>query len=289
MPPRAPSRPRAPPPAASAPAPAPPRRTPVYLFVPNLIGYARVLALLAALALSSRAGAFFWLYLLSYALDAADGPAARALGQTSRFGATLDMVTDRVSTAALLALLAGAAAARGARGAAAGALALLALDVGAHWFQTAAAGAARAASHKALPGEHALVAWYYRRANLFAVCLLAEAHLAAALLLSRAAADGAPLGVAALAWAPWPGAGPAAAAAAARVPRALLDALLPALPPPGAAHADAAAAWLAALTLPAYALKQVISLLQLASAAGRLVDVDEAERGAAEVGRGRGR
>jgi CDP-diacylglycerol--inositol 3-phosphatidyltransferase len=35
------------------------------------------------------------LYGLSCLLDAVDGQAARALGQTSKFGAVLDMVTDR--------------------------------------------------------------------------------------------------------------------------------------------------------------------------------------------------
>ena len=35
------------------------------------------------------------LYSVSCLLDAVDGQAARALGQTSKFGAVLDMVTDR--------------------------------------------------------------------------------------------------------------------------------------------------------------------------------------------------
>lgn len=34
-------------------------------------------------------------YSISCLLDAVDGQAARALGQTSKFGAILDMVTDR--------------------------------------------------------------------------------------------------------------------------------------------------------------------------------------------------
>jgi hypothetical protein len=68
----------------------------VFLFVPNLIGYSRVI--LAAISL------FFMpihpkfctvLYTISCLLDAVDGQAARALGQASKFGAVLDMVTDR--------------------------------------------------------------------------------------------------------------------------------------------------------------------------------------------------
>lgn len=68
----------------------------VFLFVPNLIGYARII--LAALALTympEHPRYCTLLYGLSCLLDAVDGQAARALGQTSKFGAVLDMVTDR--------------------------------------------------------------------------------------------------------------------------------------------------------------------------------------------------
>jgi CDP-diacylglycerol--inositol 3-phosphatidyltransferase len=44
-------------------------------------------------------------YILSQGLDAADGFAARMLGQSSDFGAVLDMVTDRASTACLCIVL----------------------------------------------------------------------------------------------------------------------------------------------------------------------------------------
>ena len=45
-------------------------------------------------------------YIVSFALDLFDGMAARRFNQTSRFGAVLDMVTDRCSTAVMLAVLA---------------------------------------------------------------------------------------------------------------------------------------------------------------------------------------
>ncbi|TPX59818.1 CDP-diacylglycerol---inositol 3-phosphatidyltransferase [Powellomyces hirtus] len=45
------------------------------------------------------------LYSISCLLDAADGQAARYFGQTSRFGAVLDMVTDRSTTSCLLVYL----------------------------------------------------------------------------------------------------------------------------------------------------------------------------------------
>ena len=87
----------------------------IFLFVPNLIGwyfypfffphaqrynldpgYTRII--LAGLALhymSYHPKYCTLLYCLSCLLDAVDGQAARALGQTSKFGAVLDMVTDR--------------------------------------------------------------------------------------------------------------------------------------------------------------------------------------------------
>ncbi|KAJ7940697.1 CDP-alcohol phosphatidyltransferase-domain-containing protein [Mycena leptocephala] len=68
----------------------------VFLFVPNLIGYTRII--LAGLSLhfmSYHPIRCTIAYCVSCLLDAVDGHAARALGQTSKFGAVLDMVTDR--------------------------------------------------------------------------------------------------------------------------------------------------------------------------------------------------
>ncbi|WFD27422.1 CDP-diacylglycerol--inositol 3-phosphatidyltransferase [Malassezia nana] len=61
----------------------PVKRENVFLFVPNLIV----------------------LYCISCLLDAFDGMFARMLNQSSRFGAVLDMVTDRCTTACLLCFL----------------------------------------------------------------------------------------------------------------------------------------------------------------------------------------
>jgi len=68
----------------------------VYLFVPNIIGYVRVLtAALSFYYMPNHPRMCFVLYAISCLLDAVDGQAARALGQTSKFGAVLDMVVDR--------------------------------------------------------------------------------------------------------------------------------------------------------------------------------------------------
>jgi CDP-diacylglycerol--inositol 3-phosphatidyltransferase len=114
------------------------RRTPVWLFVPNLIGYVRVVTGLAAFAYAFDGpapgvpawAAFFVLYGISYALDAVDGVAARALKQTSQFGAVLDMVTDRFCTAGLLAVLS-----RLYPSMQAAFLYLMVLDIVSHWAQ----------------------------------------------------------------------------------------------------------------------------------------------------------
>lgn len=78
------------------PLPTPPQ--PPVAYVPNLIGYVRVvLSVWAATLATSKAStmAFVYAYVASYALDAFDGLAARMLGQQSKIGAALDMVTDR--------------------------------------------------------------------------------------------------------------------------------------------------------------------------------------------------
>ena len=59
-------------------------------------GYARiVLAGFSLHYMKTHPNTCTLLYGVSCLLDAVDGQAARALGQTSKFGAVLDMVTDR--------------------------------------------------------------------------------------------------------------------------------------------------------------------------------------------------
>ncbi|KAK7693355.1 CDP-diacylglycerol-inositol 3-phosphatidyltransferase [Cerrena zonata] len=68
----------------------------VFLFVPNLIGYFRIILAGVALHFMNYHPKYCTIaYGISCLLDAADGHAARALKQTSKFGAVLDMVTDR--------------------------------------------------------------------------------------------------------------------------------------------------------------------------------------------------
>lgn len=78
----------------------------VYLFVPNLIGYARiVLAVVSFYYMPFDHVKATLCYLISGFLDAIDGHAARWLNQASKFGAMLDQLTDRCATMCLLVVL----------------------------------------------------------------------------------------------------------------------------------------------------------------------------------------
>ncbi|MCC0176311.1 CDP-alcohol phosphatidyltransferase family protein [Waterburya agarophytonicola K14] len=80
----------------------------VFLFVPNIIGYARFLFYLIAFICHSLGS---WqlcigFYAFAFILDEFDGRAARAYNQSSNFGAALDMVADRSATAGFCLILA---------------------------------------------------------------------------------------------------------------------------------------------------------------------------------------
>lgn len=80
----------------------------IFLFLPNIIGYLRIF-LYAISFISHTLGHWLWclvFYLIAFLLDELDGLAAISLEQTSQFGATLDMVTDRTATAGLCVILA---------------------------------------------------------------------------------------------------------------------------------------------------------------------------------------
>ncbi|CAK8698038.1 unnamed protein product [Clavelina lepadiformis] len=79
----------------------------IFLFVPNVIGYARIiLAIISFYYMPSDYVKAVFCYLLSGFLDAFDGHAARLLNQGTKFGAMLDQLTDRAATACLLVTLA---------------------------------------------------------------------------------------------------------------------------------------------------------------------------------------
>ena len=126
----------------------------------NCISYTRIVLLLASVV-QSQNNWFFPLYAVSYTLDAFDGYVARLLNETSQFGAVMDMVTDRVSTALLLSLLQKPFW-----------LFVMILDISSHWVYTHSI--ERTKSHK--NSNHKFLSWYYTPVNLFLVCFFTELY-----------------------------------------------------------------------------------------------------------------
>ncbi|KAL5366787.1 CDP-diacylglycerol-inositol 3-phosphatidyltransferase isoform 1 [Cryptosporidium parvum] len=77
----------------------------ILLYIPNLIGYLRILLGLTPLIISTE---YYYISILFYGisqiLDAFDGYFARLLSQETKFGAILDMITDRCSTVIIIIL-----------------------------------------------------------------------------------------------------------------------------------------------------------------------------------------
>lgn len=74
----------------------------VFLYYGNIVGYLRLFLLLFAFYHSRHWTWFVTLYASSFLLDMLDGAVARAFQQTSRFGAAMDIFTDKMSTPGLL-------------------------------------------------------------------------------------------------------------------------------------------------------------------------------------------
>ncbi|KAL3271223.1 hypothetical protein HHI36_021719 [Cryptolaemus montrouzieri] len=79
----------------------------IFLFVPNIIGYARILfALISFYFMTSDCAIAIICYVISALLDAIDGHAARYFNQSTKFGAMLDQLMDRCGTMCLCTALA---------------------------------------------------------------------------------------------------------------------------------------------------------------------------------------
>ncbi|KAL2155542.1 hypothetical protein VTH82DRAFT_284 [Thermothelomyces myriococcoides] len=156
----------------------------IFLLWPNIIGYSRIILAVASLyymPLHPRTCSL--LYSVSCLLDALDGFAARYFEQSTRFGAVLDMVTDRCTTSCLLVFLSSAFP-RWAiifQG-------LIALDFASHYmhmYATLAMGGSET-SHKNVDKSRSriLSLYYTNKAVLFIACTLNEAFFIALYLLS---------------------------------------------------------------------------------------------------------
>lgn len=143
----------------------------IFLFIPNLIGYSRVIFALASLFYMQWHPKYCTvLYCLSCLLDALDGVAARRYGQTSKFGAVLDMVTDRCTTSSLICFLCVAYPR----------LAiffqlLVSLDLASHYMHMYAMLTAGSTSHKKVGKESYILNLYYTNNKvLFLFCAFNE-------------------------------------------------------------------------------------------------------------------
>jgi CDP-diacylglycerol--inositol 3-phosphatidyltransferase len=160
-----------------------PSPTDVLLYVPNLIGYSRVLLTLASLVVMLVDSAGYWnvaicLYIASFVGDLLDGWVARKLQQTSSFGGVLDMMTDRCSTLGLLYVLGNVYQDKeyGVYWQLAF-LGVTLLDISSHWCQMYASLTA-GAHHKSAAGNEGrnfLVRWFYQYYYFFGyLCVGAE-------------------------------------------------------------------------------------------------------------------
>lgn len=156
----------------------------IFLFYPNLIGYSRVILAIASLyymPLHPRTCSL--LYSISCILDALDGFAARHYNQSTTFGAVLDMVTDRCTTACLLVFLSSAWP-RWAilfQG-------LISLDMASHYmhmYATLTMGGA-GQSHKKVDSSRSWILhqYYTNKTVLFVCCALNELFFIGLYLLS---------------------------------------------------------------------------------------------------------
>ncbi|TNN45939.1 CDP-diacylglycerol--inositol 3-phosphatidyltransferase [Liparis tanakae] len=163
----------------------------VFLFVPNVIATrfgammdmltdrCATMCLLVNLALVYPSHSFLfqlsmcvdiashWLHLHSALLDAFDGHAARALDQSTRFGAMMDMLTDRCATMCLLVNLA---------------LVYpsysflfqlsMCVDIASHWLHLHSSTITGSTSHKSidLSGNPILRIYYTSKPVLFVMC-----------------------------------------------------------------------------------------------------------------------
>ena len=143
----------------------------IYFYVPNLIGYARIIFMFIAYYFANNNPLYFFIfYALSQGFDMLDGFAARALNQATKFGAMLDMVTDRCSTVGLLLVL----SQREKKYTILCHL-FIWIDIFSHWTHTLASIQSGASSHKEIKKGPWLLEFYYK-VKLFMVFLIIGAE-----------------------------------------------------------------------------------------------------------------
>ncbi|CCX04945.1 CDP-alcohol phosphatidyltransferase-domain-containing protein [Pyronema domesticum] len=154
----------------------------IFLFIPNLIGYSRVVLAGASLYfMSYHPNYCAILYSISCLLDALDGYAARKFNQSTKFGAVLDMVTDRCTTSCLLVFLSAAYTNYAVLF-----QVLISLDLASHYMHMYASLDSGATSHKKVEKKRSKILNLYYSNNkvLFTFCAANEIFFLALYLLS---------------------------------------------------------------------------------------------------------
>ncbi|GAW83363.1 phosphatidylinositol synthase [Plasmodium gonderi] len=141
----------------------------VYFYIPNIIGYIRVILALGGFIICRKSLILFAIfYSISQILDAFDGWTARKFNQTSVFGQVLDQITDRLSTT-LLYLLNGNVydeyiIAIGL---------IMIADIGGHYFHSSSCAIAGNKTHKKIEKGNRLLKLYYERPVVMVICIIA--------------------------------------------------------------------------------------------------------------------
>lgn len=153
----------------------------IFLFVPNIIGYARIiLAVVAFYFMPTNHIIATVCYVVSALLDAVDGHAARYFNQGTKFGAMLDQLTDRCGTMGLVAVLAHLYPKYMFP-----LILSMCIDVACHWIYLHSSILQGKQSHKFIDmSENPIMNVYYtNRTVLFLMCLGNEAFFASLYLL----------------------------------------------------------------------------------------------------------
>ena len=167
------------------------RHSNVYLYVPNIIGYARLLLVFVSFYYSSSGGrtntknhAGFisvFTYLLSFICDELDGRFARKCNQCTEFGAVLDMVTDRLATTGLLIILSNIYSEMQFV-----CISLIFLDISSHWLQMHSQLAIGKRGHKDMrESRFRLLRLYYANRIFMGVCCVSTEVLYLCLFMAK--------------------------------------------------------------------------------------------------------
>lgn len=233
------------------------RHSNVYVYIPNIIGYARIAFTLYSFHIAFRHPvACVALYFFGFVCDELDGRAARTFNQCSTLGALLDMVTDRVATTGLLAILCAFYPTYSLLF-----LVLLMLDISSHWFQMYSTLLAGSSTHKDVKSRSLLVRFYYsNRMFMGFCCVCCEVQYLCIYLLKWPAFQ--QLGLLSI-----------QPALLHQIPPALIRAL-PLVSSLQRLGGVPAVAVVALLALPGVMIKQTCNWLQLRTAADGLVEYD---------------